>query len=69
MSDQGSWEHICQVLDHKTGKITLILSSKDYKKVPETVEQSKTVVGAAHIETDRDSWQILAKEDGHVDQQ
>lgn len=33
------------------------MSGKDCTEVPETVEKSKTFVGAAHIETDRDSWQ------------
>ena len=57
VSEHGSYKNICQVLDHETGKIALILSEKDYKEIPETVEKSRMFVGAAHIGTDRDPWQ------------
>lgn len=57
VSDHGSYQNICQVLDHKTGKITLILPNKDYSEIPETIEKSKTFVGAAQIGTDPDPWQ------------
>ena len=57
VSDHGSYENICKVLDHKAGKITLVLPGKDYKEIPETVEKSLTTVGAAQIGTDSDPWQ------------
>ena len=57
VSEHGSYENICQVLDHERGKITLILSEKEYKEIPKTVEKSKMFVGDAHIGTDRDPWQ------------
>ena len=57
ISEHGSYQNICKVLDHETGKITLILPTKEYKEIPETVEQSKTFVGAAQIGTDSDPWQ------------
>ena len=57
VSDHGSYQSICKVLDHETGKITLILPNKDYKEIPETIEKSKTFVGDAQIGTDLDPWQ------------
>lgn len=57
VSDHGSYINICEVLDHKTGKITLVLPGKEYKEIPSTVEKSTTTVGAAQIGTDSDPWQ------------
>lgn len=57
VSEHGSYENICKVLDHNSGKITLVLPGKDYKEIPETVEKSTTTVGAAQIGTDSDPWQ------------
>lgn len=57
VSEHGSYENICQVLDHKTGKITLVLPGKDYKEIPETIERSITYVSAAQVGTDPDPWQ------------
>ena len=57
VSEHGSHVNICQVLDHKSGKITLVLSEKEYKEIPKTVEKSRMFVGAAHIGTDKDPWQ------------
>lgn len=60
VSDHGSCENISKVLDHKTGKITLVLPGKDgknYKDIPETVEKSLTTVGASQIGTDSDPSQ------------
>lgn len=57
VSDHGSYQNICQVLDHKTGKITLILPNKDYSDIPATIEKSVTSVGVAQIGTDPDPWQ------------
>lgn len=57
VSEHGSYENICKVLDHKTGKITLVLPGKEYKEIPSTVEKTLTTVGAAQIGTDTDPWQ------------
>ena len=57
VSEHNSYQNICQVLDHKTGKITLVLPGRDYKEIPETVEKSITFVGAAQMGTDPDPWQ------------
>ena len=57
VSDHGSYQNICEVLDLKTGKITLVLPNKEYKEIPETIEKSSTFVGAAQIETDPDPYQ------------
>ena len=57
VSDHGSYVNICKVLDHQTGKITLVLPYKEYKEIPSTVEQSFTSVGASHLESDTDPWQ------------
>ena len=57
VSGNGSYENICQVLDHQTGKITLVLPGKDYKDIPETIEKSLTTVGSAQVATDLDPWQ------------
>ena len=57
VSEKGSYENICKVLDHKTGKITLVLPGKEYTEIPSTVEKSTTTVGAAQIGTDTDPWQ------------
>lgn len=34
VSEHGSYQNICEVLDHKAGKITLVLPGKDYKEIP-----------------------------------
>ena len=57
VSEHDSHINICQVLDQETGKITLVLSHKDYEEVPKTVEKTTMFVGCAHIGTDRDPWQ------------
>ena len=57
VSEKGSYLNICQVLDHKTGKITLVLPGREYKGIPETIEQSVTSVGASFLGSDSDPWQ------------
>ena len=57
VSDLGSYENICKVLDHKSGKITLILPVKDHDAIPGSVEYSFTMVGCAHAGTDNDPRQ------------
>ncbi|KAL6717832.1 hypothetical protein ACLMJK_003917 [Lecanora helva] len=57
VSENGSYENICKILDHKTGKITLVLPGKDYNEIPETIEKSRTSVGSAQIGSDTEPWQ------------
>ena len=57
VSEHGSYENICQVLDHESGKITLVTPGEEYKEIPKTIERSSTYVGAAQIATDPDPWQ------------
>ncbi len=56
VNDHGSYQNICEALDHKTGKITLVLPGKEYKEIPSTVEKSLATVGGAQIGTDNDPW-------------
>jgi NADPH2:quinone reductase len=49
----NSWANICKVLNHETGKITLVLPPMDdlagkHKDIPASIEQSMTVVGDVH---------------------
>ena len=49
----NSWANICKVLDHETGKITLVLPPMDdlagkHKDIPASIQQSLTVVGDVH---------------------
>ncbi|KAK3077971.1 hypothetical protein LTS18_008776 [Coniosporium uncinatum] len=48
VSEKGSYQNVCEVLDHSTGKITLVLPGKKYPEIPEGVEQSITSVGSVH---------------------
>lgn len=48
VSEKGSYQNICKVLDANTGKITLVLPGKKYEEIPDTVQQSLTTVGASH---------------------
>lgn len=59
VSEHGSHQNICQVLDPKTGKVTSVLPIKDDDSglIPETIDKSFTYVGAAQIGTDQDPWQ------------
>ena len=47
VSDHNSWTNIVPVLDPH-GAITLVLPGKEYPGIPETVNQSTTMVGEAH---------------------
>lgn len=48
VSEKGSYQNICKVLDPK-GKITLVLPGKDYSDgIPEGVQSSTTRVGDSH---------------------
>jgi NADPH:quinone reductase-like Zn-dependent oxidoreductase len=51
VSEKGSYVNICQVLP-KGGKITLVLPGRDYKEIPEGIEQSITSVGSVHNQSE-----------------
>lgn len=48
VSEKGSYQNICQVLDPEAGKITFVLPGKKYEEVPAGVEKSTTTVGDVH---------------------
>lgn len=50
VSEQGSYQTICQALDHKTGKITLIVPAASYSEIPKTIEKSVMKVASIHDE-------------------
>jgi NADPH2:quinone reductase len=47
ISEHNSYTNIVQVLDPH-GKITLVLPGKKYEGIPDSVEQTQTMVGEAH---------------------
>ena len=57
VSEHGSWDNICQVLDCKSGRITLVTFGEEYKEIFKTIERSTIYVGAAQIGIDPDPWQ------------
>lgn len=57
VSEHGSYENICKVLDHETGQITLVLPGKDYSAIPSSIKQSTTMVGAVHADMDQNQFQ------------
>lgn len=48
ISEGGSYQTICEVLDHTTGKITLIIPAQSYSEIPKTIEKSVTTVASVH---------------------
>ncbi|KAK4539409.1 hypothetical protein LTR36_010972 [Oleoguttula mirabilis] len=50
VSEKGSYQTICRVLDPAAGKITFVLPGKKYEEVPAGVETSTTRVGDVHGE-------------------
>ncbi|KAK4953046.1 hypothetical protein LTR10_008751 [Elasticomyces elasticus] len=49
VSEKGSYQNICQVLE-PDGRITLVLPGKKYKEIPAGVKQSLTTVGSVHVD-------------------
>ncbi|KAK3088975.1 hypothetical protein LTR53_019822, partial [Teratosphaeriaceae sp. CCFEE 6253] len=49
VSEKGSYQNICQVLDPH-GQITLVLPGKKYAEIPAMVRQSLTTVGSVHVD-------------------
>ena len=60
VSESGSFQNICQVLDHQTGAITLVIPGKDYSAIPSTIKQTETMVGSVFKVWDSDSWEKKA---------
>ncbi|KAF4990517.1 hypothetical protein FGRMN_8417 [Fusarium graminum] len=48
VSEMGSYQTICDVLDHQTGKITLIIPAQSYSDIPRTIQKSVTTVASIH---------------------
>lgn len=48
VSEMGSYQTICRVLDHQSGKITLIVPAQTYSDIPKTIEKSVTTVADIH---------------------
>ncbi|UPL02592.1 hypothetical protein LCI18_013526 [Fusarium solani-melongenae] len=48
ISEDGSYQTICQVLDHHTGKITNIVPAQSYSDIPKTIQKSVTTVASIH---------------------
>jgi hypothetical protein len=48
VSEKGSYQNICHVLDQSSGKITLVLPGKKYESIPTGVEKTTTTVGSVH---------------------
>ncbi|KAM0563078.1 hypothetical protein ACHAPJ_001924 [Fusarium lateritium] len=48
VSEMGSYQTICDALDHQTGKITLIVPAQSYSDIPKTIQKSVTTVASIH---------------------
>jgi hypothetical protein len=48
ISEGGSYETICEVLDQTTGKITLIIPAQSYSDIPKSITKSVTTVASIH---------------------
>ena len=57
VSEKGSYQNICKVLDASTGSITFVLPGKTYDDVPSGVKKSNTRVGDVHGTPD-DLWEF-----------
>ncbi|KAL8863129.1 MAG: hypothetical protein Q9178_000503 [Gyalolechia marmorata] len=57
VSEHGSSQNICQVLDHQTGQITRVLPIDEKDQIPESVRQSMTHVFAVHPDADQQQFQ------------
>lgn len=54
VSEHNSFVNISQVLDNKSGRITLVLPGKDYSAIPQGITKSITLVAQAHAGTEND---------------
>ena len=60
VSSNGSYINICEVLDHHTGKITLVLPGRQYPEIPPTITQSVTYVSTVFKADDPAPWEKRA---------
>ncbi|KAF4414986.1 fusarubin cluster-oxidoreductase [Fusarium acutatum] len=56
VSEMGSYQTICDVLDEETGKITLIIPAQSYSDIPKTIEKSVTTVASVHEDLKEFAW-------------
>jgi len=57
VSEKGSYINICQVLDARSGKITLVLPGKEYTEIPSGITKTQTTCGAVFAAMDSDPWE------------
>lgn len=57
VSEAPSFVNICEVLDHETGQISLVMPKNDYSAIPSSIRQSQTMVGAVHASGDDQQFQ------------
>ncbi|KZF18845.1 GroES-like protein [Xylona heveae TC161] len=57
VSDKGSYQAICEVLDRETGKITFVLPGKTYEEVPKSIKWTLTKVPTSFLDVAPDSPQ------------
>ena len=57
VSEKGSYQNICKVLDPTSGAITLVLPGKDYEGIPEGITKTNTMVGCVFKDMDTHSWE------------
>lgn len=57
VSEDGSYQNICKVLDHQSGQIVLALPGKDYSAMPSTIKRSTPIPGAVHASADQNQFQ------------
>ncbi|KAL8699871.1 MAG: hypothetical protein Q9224_001225 [Gallowayella concinna] len=60
VSEHGSYDTICKVLDHEAGQITLVLPGNDYSAIPSSIKRTDTMVGAVHPDMDLTQLQTEA---------
>ncbi|GKU08541.1 unnamed protein product, partial [Fusarium langsethiae] len=48
ISEGGSYQTVCEVLDKTTGKITLIIPAQSYSDIPKSITKSVTTVASIH---------------------
>ncbi|KAL8946170.1 MAG: hypothetical protein Q9222_007401 [Ikaeria aurantiellina] len=54
VSEHGSFENICKVLDHQTGQIALVLPGRDYSAIPSSIKKSSNMVGSIFPDYDQE---------------
>ncbi|KAL9043287.1 MAG: hypothetical protein Q9214_003522 [Letrouitia sp. 1 TL-2023] len=57
ISEKGSYQNVCKVLDQQTGQIAVVLPGKDYSDIPESIKLRITYVGSVHETFDKNEFQ------------